>query len=318
MVLYSVDDSYEIFWVSNFFQQECSFIFLQMADNKSRDVATARDSESVASYDSTGKKKSFRRLITRFAEKTSMQGVPYINSAKFWWAKLIWTLMLLAALAVMSLHLWYLIDQYISWPKQTKISLGFETLKFPEVTICNTNVLHKGRFDKYDGASELKELVEDLRPENLVPDQFDPNYDPHANPQESNQPPADNPPTENNSPTENNPPIEKDPPTENNPPAENNPPTENNTPTENDSPTEKSPSIENNSPTKNNSPTENTPPPENDANNQGSGNLSPPSGSVPPPSKVSVKVYKNLSVSFFLFDCHIVSLLKVLRPSVFQ
>ena len=109
-----------------------------------------------------------------------MQGVTYINSAKFWWARLIWCFMLLVAFVAMSLHLWYLVNQYMSYPVQTKISLGFETLTFPQVTICNTNVMHRGRLDEYDKAEKLKELLDNLHPENLVPDQFDPDYDPFA------------------------------------------------------------------------------------------------------------------------------------------
>lgn len=135
-----------------------------------------RDMESAGSYDTAGKRKSFRRLFTRFAEKTSMQGVPYINTAKFWWAKIIWTILLLGALVVMTLHLWYLFNQYLSWPVNTKVALGFQTLAFPQVTICNTNTLHKKRFDSFDGSEELKWLVRDLDPENFVSDQFSENY----------------------------------------------------------------------------------------------------------------------------------------------
>jgi hypothetical protein len=114
-----------------------------------------------------------------------MVGVPYINAARFWWAKVIWSFLLLVALGFMCLHLWYTFDQYYSWPKTTKFELGFDTLKFPEVTICNTNVMHKGRLDKFNGAEELKQLIVALQPANLVPDQFDPNYDPTA--QNNNQ-----------------------------------------------------------------------------------------------------------------------------------
>ncbi|XP_053395811.1 uncharacterized protein LOC123525591 [Mercenaria mercenaria] len=140
--------------------------------------SSQEDMDSEVSFDSTGKQKSFRRLITRFAEKTSMQGPPYINMAKLWWAKVIWAILLLCAVAAMSLHLWYLFFQWYSWPKTTVISLGFDDLIFPQVTICNTNILHKNRFDKYKGAKELKMLVDDLKPENFVPHQFNENYDP--------------------------------------------------------------------------------------------------------------------------------------------
>jgi hypothetical protein len=135
-----------------------------------------KDRESVASLDSTGKQKSFRRLFARFSEKTSMTGVPYIYLAKFWWAKAIWSVLLLGAIVVMSLHLWFLFDQWYSWPIDTKVELGFAPLDFPQVTICNTNIMHKTRFEKYNGADELKRLVELLEPENLVSDQFDDNY----------------------------------------------------------------------------------------------------------------------------------------------
>ncbi|XP_045160381.2 amiloride-sensitive sodium channel subunit beta-like [Mercenaria mercenaria] len=159
----------------------------EIPHNKSHD--TTKEFASIQSSDSSRKHKTFRRIIARFAEKTSMQGVPYINNAKLWWAKLIWSFMLLVAIAAMSLHLWYLVDQYTDWPVQTKISLGFETLKFPKVTICNTNAIHRGRLNRYNEAEDLKDLVEDLKPENLVPDQFDENYDPYASkPPDNDQP----------------------------------------------------------------------------------------------------------------------------------
>lgn len=137
---------------------------------------TPGDTHSVASYDSTGKQKSFRRLFTRFAEKTSMQGVPYINMAKFWWARVMWVILLLTAVGIMCAHLWYLFDQWYTYPKNTKIELGFETLDFPQVTICNLNVLHKGRLNTYNGSSELKWLIKDLEPENIVPEQWVDDY----------------------------------------------------------------------------------------------------------------------------------------------
>ena len=137
---------------------------------------TNKDMEGAESLDSKGKQKSFVRLFARFGEKTSMQGVPYIYLAKFWWAKAIWSFLLLCAVAAMGLHLWFLFDQWYSWPKTTKVELGFETLDFPQVTICNTNIMHKTRFEKFEGADKLKKIVDILRPENLVSDQFDENY----------------------------------------------------------------------------------------------------------------------------------------------
>ncbi|KAL4236499.1 hypothetical protein ACF0H5_004885 [Mactra antiquata] len=102
-----------------------------------------------------------------------MQGVPYINLAKLWWAKVIWSILLLCAVGAMSLHLWYLFDQWYSYPKSTKITLGFDDLPLPQVTICNTNVMHKDRLNYFEGLDELKALTDALLPNNLVPDQFE-------------------------------------------------------------------------------------------------------------------------------------------------
>ncbi|KAH3773654.1 hypothetical protein DPMN_175022 [Dreissena polymorpha] len=135
---------------------------------------------SEASLDSTGKQKSFLRTFTRFAEKTSMVGIPYINRAKFWWAKLIWSIMLLGAISAMILHLWYLFDQWYAWPKQTSVELGFNTLAFPQVTICNTNKMKRHNLEGLNDSQGwlLKELVKDMDPKNLVSHQFDSNYEP--------------------------------------------------------------------------------------------------------------------------------------------
>ena len=129
------------------------------------------DTNSVASLDSTGKRKSFRRLCERFAEKTSMQGIPYIHMAKLAWAKLIWVLLLLGAIAGMIYHLKFLIENYVLFEKSTKIELGRDNLRFPAVTICNTNIIKRSSLDEFDGAETLKELVHDLKPENLAEDE---------------------------------------------------------------------------------------------------------------------------------------------------
>ena len=168
-------------------------IYFQMNHKRARNYdADVDDSDSAPSVDSTGKRKSFRRLIIRFAEKTSMQGVPYINNAKLLGAKIIWSFLLLIALIALGVHLWYLFTQFYEWPVQTKVELGFSNLRFPDVTICNTNPIHKKRFEEITGVRQLKKLVQDLNPRNLVPEQFDANFDPLAEASTAlpNDPPA--------------------------------------------------------------------------------------------------------------------------------
>jgi len=155
---------------------------LDLAHWKETMEGSPRLNRSSDSLDTVGKRKNFRRLFTRFAEKTSMVGVPYINNARYWWSKAIWSLLLIGAVTVMVLHLWYLFDQWYGWPKTTKVSLGFSMLPFPQVTICNVNPIHRGRLAEFPHAHQLKKLVHDMDPTNLIP--------PKGSPDPSDSPPS--------------------------------------------------------------------------------------------------------------------------------
>ncbi|XP_061195533.1 acid-sensing ion channel 4-A-like [Saccostrea echinata] len=85
--------------------------------------------------------KSLGKIFRRFAEKTAMQGPGYIRESKKWYAKAAWTILLLATMGWMAYHLIYLIAHYLEKPVQTTISLGFNNLHFPSVTVCNVNVV---------------------------------------------------------------------------------------------------------------------------------------------------------------------------------
>ena len=111
-----------------------------------------------------------------------MQGIPYIHSAKLLWAKVIWAIMTLIAIAAMIAHLYYLISQFYAWPMVTKISLGFDSLRFPDVTICNTNIIKQSELQNLQGAENLKQLVEYMSPSNLAPDVRAPDAGGHSHP----------------------------------------------------------------------------------------------------------------------------------------
>lgn len=119
------------------------------------------DSESADEM----KKKSCYKLCVRFADKTSMQGVPYINNARLWYAKAAWVFLLLVAIGVMAAHLWYLCSQFFSWPKLTKITLGFDNLVFPAVTFCNINPIRMSKL--HLAGVKLQGLVNIVNPDNL-------------------------------------------------------------------------------------------------------------------------------------------------------
>ncbi|XP_046372478.2 degenerin del-1-like isoform X2 [Haliotis rufescens] len=112
-------------------------------------------------YDSEGNPKTFKRVLTRFAGRTSMQGIPYIHTSKTWYAKLVWVVLLLGALCVMGIHLYTLSSSYIMFEKQTKVQLGFQNLKFPSITFCNVNPVRSSMISK--GRKELKDYIRTIR-----------------------------------------------------------------------------------------------------------------------------------------------------------
>ncbi|CAC5384945.1 unnamed protein product [Mytilus coruscus] len=126
-----------------------------------------RENEETESLDSEGKQKSFNRLCVRFAEKTSMQGLPWINAAKLWYAKVFWIFLLLCGIAGMTLHLYSLIDQFLQFDVQVSISLGFNHLVLPAVTVCNVNAVKQSELNIMSEA--LQSLVTQTDPSRVNP-----------------------------------------------------------------------------------------------------------------------------------------------------
>ena len=85
------------------------------------------------------KPKTIKGTLHRFAETTSLQGVPFINRSGRWYSKTIWSVLFLTALGVMFYHLYTLFHKYYSAETTSSIQLGYATLGFPSVTICNVN-----------------------------------------------------------------------------------------------------------------------------------------------------------------------------------
>ena len=96
-----------------------------------------------------------------------MQGLPYINAAKLWYAKVLWVIILLGGIAGMTLHLYFLIDQFTDFDVQVSISLGFSNLAFPAVTICNVNAVRKSQLHAV--SQQLQSLVAQTDPNNVQP-----------------------------------------------------------------------------------------------------------------------------------------------------
>ncbi|KAJ8305082.1 hypothetical protein KUTeg_017368 [Tegillarca granosa] len=148
------------------------------------------------SVDSHGKKKTFTRLVSRFAEKTSMQGVPYINNARLKSARYIWAFLLLSAIGVMIFHLYFLFTSFYDWPKITQINLGYSNLQLPAITLCNMNVIKKSELHR--ASPQLQNLLSFVDPSKFKPDETFGGGDQNpVPPPDQNQGPNQNPTTSN-------------------------------------------------------------------------------------------------------------------------
>ncbi|XP_046572220.1 degenerin-like protein asic-2, partial [Haliotis rubra] len=78
-------------------------------------------------------------FFTYFAESTSFMGIPKIWASPRLVFKVMWALFFLAATGVMIAQLVQLFTTFYSYPIKTSVKLGFTSLPFPTVTICNMN-----------------------------------------------------------------------------------------------------------------------------------------------------------------------------------
>ncbi|GFS14870.1 amiloride-sensitive sodium channel subunit gamma [Elysia marginata] len=87
-------------------------------------------------------------------------------------------------------HLYLLIDEFYEYDTHSTVTLGFSTLTFPAVTICNVNPVKQSRM--YMATPELRALVEAVQPSNIAGSMEEERN--RKNPPDSagSQPPADN------------------------------------------------------------------------------------------------------------------------------
>lgn len=127
------------------------------------------DTMAIDVCDQVSNGKSLRSIVKRFAERTSMQGVSFLSTSRSWYARIIWSCLLLTSLAMLFYHLTYLMQIYYSWPKQTSVSLGFSPLPFPTITICNTNPVKQSKLGHV--SNELYSFLYKANPSTLVKEQ---------------------------------------------------------------------------------------------------------------------------------------------------
>ncbi|XP_055887095.1 amiloride-sensitive sodium channel subunit alpha-like isoform X2 [Biomphalaria glabrata] len=108
----------------------------------------------------------FCRIFSDFADKTSLNGVQFIKASSSLPVKVIWSLLLSAAIGAMIFHLYSMFTNYFAYTKHSQIDLSFSKLPFPAVTVCNVNIMRSSQKDKAGQA--LRDLINAINPQQMM------------------------------------------------------------------------------------------------------------------------------------------------------
>ena len=115
-----------------------------------------------------------RTIATRYANNTSLMGVPFINRARRWYSKLFWSLVFLAAMAAMLQQTYKIFEKYYSRKTTTSVSIGYDNLAFPSFTLCNINPIRRSKV--YEAGGPIAEFVDEISPRDDYGYQWDDDY----------------------------------------------------------------------------------------------------------------------------------------------
>ncbi|XP_060588552.1 degenerin unc-8-like [Ruditapes philippinarum] len=101
-------------------------------------------------------KKTFKEILTDLVEGSSLHGIPKIISSRQLAVKALWCLLFLATFSVLVIQLSGLFKTYYSHPIQTTVSLEFNSITFPAISICNMNPV---RNSKLSNANALQNIL---------------------------------------------------------------------------------------------------------------------------------------------------------------
>ncbi|XP_046838980.1 degenerin unc-8-like [Xenia sp. Carnegie-2017] len=87
---------------------------------------------------------TFRKLVLSFTRDTSAHGIGQLANSKTLLSRVFWSLVCMGALGMFVYQAKGLLQQYLSKPIATTVSVSFEKrLAFPAVTVCNLNMIRK-------------------------------------------------------------------------------------------------------------------------------------------------------------------------------
>lgn len=119
-----------------------------------------RPSQALSDDLPTDTLQGMKKILVRFADKTSVQGVIYIKEAGRWASRSMWIFLFLVGTAAVVWQLTAIVQKYMSHPISTKIDIGYSSLNFPTVTVCNMNPLRLSQLSLHPKtAKHLKKLA---------------------------------------------------------------------------------------------------------------------------------------------------------------
>ncbi|KAH9493154.1 Deproteinrin unc-8 [Bulinus truncatus] len=123
-----------------------------------------------------------KHVLHSFAEKTSLNGIPFIKSSTSFFVKLLWSLLLAAAIGFLFFHLYNLFSNYFDYNKFSQINLSYKSLQFPAVTVCNVNIMRLSQVNKSSEQlrnflSSLNLQTADKKLESQLPTKYDDSID---------------------------------------------------------------------------------------------------------------------------------------------
>lgn len=105
--------------------------------------------------------RSFWDVLAGFADKTSCVGPGNISSSRSWHGRVMWILLFAAAwsLTIYMTHKNFM--EYTSFKTRAGVYMGFSKLKFPMVSICNTNPIRRNQINNVV-SSKLRDFLNRL------------------------------------------------------------------------------------------------------------------------------------------------------------
>lgn len=92
------------------------------------------------------KPRGLAEILKDMADNSTIHGLPRISSSRHVYIKVLWTILFLATSGYLCFQLYNLVMNYYSWPVKTSVSLKFNRLPFPAISVCNWNAIKKSHF----------------------------------------------------------------------------------------------------------------------------------------------------------------------------